>query len=73
MSDLNTIDEIVPEVSATPQDIRTRSIMPTIGTNPAATASAPEVSSPNWIDAISDFATLAPIMSNLFTGSPESV
>lgn len=70
---LNTIDEIVPEVSATPQDIRTRSIMPTIGTNPAATASAPEVSSPNWIDAISDFATLAPIMSNLFTGSPESV
>lgn len=73
MSDLSTIDEIVPEVSATPQDIRTRSIMPTIGTNPAATASAPEVSSPNWIDAISDFATLAPIMSNLFTGSPESV
>lgn len=73
MSDLNTIDEIVPEVSTTPQDIRTRSIMPTIGTNPAATASAPEVSSPNWIDAISDFATLAPIMSNLFTGSPESV
>lgn len=73
MSDLNTIDEIVPEVSATPQDIRTGSIMPTIGTNPAATASAPEVSSPNWIDAISDFATLAPIMSNLFTGSPESV
>ena len=73
MSDLNTIDEIVPEVSATPQDIRTRSIMPTIGTNPAATASAPEVSSPNWIDAISDFATLAPIMSNLFTGNPESV
>lgn len=73
MSDLNTIDEIVPEVSATPQDIRTRSIMPTIGTNPAATASAPEVSSPNWIDAISDFATLAPIMFNLFTGSPESV
>lgn len=73
MSDLNTIDEIVPEVSATPQDIRTRSIMPTIGTNPAATASAPEVSSPNWIDAISDFATLAPIMSNLFTGSPKSV
>lgn len=73
MSDLNTIDEIVPEVSATPQDIRTRSIMPTIGTNPAATASAPEVSSPNWIDAISDFETLAPIMSNLFTGSPESV
>lgn len=26
-----------------------------------------------WVDAISDFATLAPIMSNLFTGSPESV
>lgn len=73
MSDLNTIDEIVPEVSATPQDIRTRSIMPTIGTNPVSTASAPEVSSSNWIDAISDFATLAPIMSNLFTGSPESV
>lgn len=73
MSDLNTIDEIVPEVSATPQDIRTRSIMPTIDTNPVSTASAPEVSSSNWIDAISDFATLAPIMSNLFTGSPESV
>lgn len=73
VSDLNTIDEIVPEVSATPQDIRTRSIMPTIGTNPAATASAPEVNSPNWVDTISDFATLAPIMSNLFTGSPESV
>ena len=51
MSDLSTIDEIVPEVSATPQDIRTRSIMPTI----------------------SDFATLAQIMSNLFTGNPESV
>lgn len=73
MSDLNTIDETVPEVSATPQDIRTRSIMPTIGTNPAATASAPEVSSPNWIGAISDFATLAPIMSNLFTDRSESV
>lgn len=74
MSDLNTIDEIVPEVSATPQDIRTRSIMPTIGTNPVATTvSTPEASSPNWVDAISDFATLAPIMSNLFTGNPESV
>lgn len=65
MSDLNTIDEIVPEVSATPQDI---------GTNPVATTvSTPEASSPNWVDAISDFATLAPIMSNLFIGSPESV
>lgn len=74
MSDLSTIDEIVPEVSATPQDIRTRSIMPTIGTNPVATTvSTPEASSPNWVDAISDFATLAPIMSNLFIGSPESV
>lgn len=73
MSDLNTIDEIVPEVSATPQDIRTRSIIPTIGTNPVAAASAPEVNSPNWVDTISDFATLAPIMSNLFTGNPESV
>lgn len=72
MSDLNTIDEIVPEVSATPQDIRTRSIMPTIGTNPT-TVNTPEVNSPNWVDAISDFATLAPIMSNLFIGSPESV
>lgn len=72
MSDLNTIDEIVPEVSATPQDIRTRSIMPTIGTNPT-TVNTPEVNSPNWVDAISDFATLAPIMFNLFTGNPESV
>ena len=72
MSDLNTIDEIVPEASATPQDIRTRSIMPTIGTNPT-TVNTPEVNSPNWVDAISDFATLAPIMSNLFTGNPESV
>lgn len=72
MSDLNTIDEIVPEVSATPQDIRTRSIMPTIGTNPT-TVNTPEVNSPNWVDAISDFATLAPIMSNLFTGNTESV
>lgn len=72
MSDLNTIDEIVPEVSATPQDIRTRSIMPTIGTNPT-TVNTPEVNSPNWVDAIIDFATLAPIMSNLFTGNPESV
>lgn len=72
MSDLNTIDEIVPEVSATPQDIRTRSIMPTIGTNPT-TVNTPEVNSPNWVDTISDFATLAPIMSNLFTGNPESV
>lgn len=72
MSDLNTIDEIVPEVSATPQNIRTRSIMPTIGTNPT-TVNTPEVNSPNWVDAISDFATLAPIMSNLFTGNPESV
>lgn len=72
MSDLNTIDEIVPEVSATPQDIRTRSIMPTIGTNPT-TVNTPEVNSPNWVDAISDFATLAPIMSNLFTGNSESV
>lgn len=74
MSDLSTIDEIVPEVSATPQDIRTRNIIPTIGTNPVATTvSTPEASSPNWVDAISDFATLAPIMSNLFIGSPESV
>ena len=72
MSDLSTIDEIVSEVSATPQDIRTRSIMPTIGTNPT-TVNTPEVNSPNWVDAISDFATLAPIMSNLFTGNPESV
>lgn len=72
MSDLSTIDEIVPEVSATPQDIRTRSIMPTIGTNPT-TVNTPEVNSPNWVDAISDFATLVPIMSNLFTGNPESV
>ena len=72
MSDLSTIDEIVPEVSATHQDIRTRSIMPTIGTNPT-TVNTPEVNSPNWVDAISDFATLAPIMSNLFTGNPESV
>lgn len=72
MSDLSTIDKIVPEVSATPQDIRTRSIMPTIGTNPT-TVNTPEVNSPNWVDAISDFATLAPIMSNLFTGNPESV
>lgn len=72
MSDLSTIDEIVPEVSAAPQDIRTRSIMPTIGTNPT-TVNTPEVNSPNWVDAISDFATLAPIMSNLFTGNPESV
>lgn len=74
MSDLSTIDEIVPEVSATSQDIRTRSIMPTIGTNPAATTvNTPEASNPNWVDAIGDFATLAPIMSNLFTGNPESV
>lgn len=74
MSDLSNIDEIVPEVSATPQDIRTRSIMPTIGTNPAATTvNTPEASNPNWVDAIGDFATLAPIMSNLFTGNPESV
>lgn len=74
MSDLSTIDEIVPEVSATPQDIRTRSIMPTIGTNPAATTvNTPEASNPNWVDTIGDFATLAPIMSNLFTGNPESV
>lgn len=72
MSDLSTIDEIVPEVSAAPQDIRTRSIMSTIGTNPT-TVNTPEVNSPNWVDAISDFATLAPIMSNLFTGNPESV
>lgn len=72
MSDLSTIDEIVPEVSAAPQDIRTRSIMPTIGTNPT-TVNTPEVNSPNWVDAISDFATLAPIMYNLFTGNPESV
>lgn len=74
MSDLSTIDEIVPEVFATPQDIRTRSIMPTIGTNSAATTvNTPEASNPNWVDAIGDFATLAPIMSNLFTGNPESV
>lgn len=65
---------ISKEVSATPQDIRTRSIMPTIGTNPAATTvNTPEASNPNWVDAIGDFATLAPIMSNLFTGNPESV
>lgn len=60
MSDLNTIDEIVPEVSATPQDIRTRNIIPTIGTNPVATTvSTLEAISPNWVDAISNFATLA--------------
>lgn len=33
----------------------------------------PEASNPNWVDAIGDFATLAPIMSDLFTGNPESV
>lgn len=71
-SDSSTIDETVPEVSATPQDIKTRSIMPTIGTNPT-TVNTPEVNSPNWVDAISDFATLVPIMSSLFTGDPESV
>ena len=44
------------------------------GTNPAATTvNTPEASNPNWVDAIGDFATLAPIMSNLFTGNPESV
>lgn len=43
-----------------------------VGTNPT-TVNTPEVNSPNWVDAISDFATLAPIMSNLFTGNPESV
>ena len=66
------VAKIVSKVSATPQDIRTRSIMPTIGTNPT-TVNTPEVNSPNWVDAISDFATLAPIMSNLFTSNPESV
>lgn len=71
-SDLSTTDETVPKVSATPQDNKTRSIMPTIGTNPT-TVNTPEVNSPNWVDAISDFATLAPIMSDLFTGNPESV
>lgn len=40
---------------------------------PPTTVNTPEVNSPNWVDAISDFATLAPIMSNLFTGNPESV
>lgn len=45
-----------------------------IGTNPAATTvNTPEASNPNWVDAIGDFATLTPIMSNLFTGNPESV
>lgn len=39
----------------------------------ATPVNTPEVNSPNWVDAISDFATLAPIMSNLFTGNPESV
>lgn len=58
----------LPEVTITAP----RSIMPTIGTNPT-TVNTPEVNSPNWVDAISDFATLAPIMSNLFTGNPESV
>ena len=91
MSNLNTIDETVPEVSATPQDIITRSIMPTKGTNPKdirtrsimptkgtkgtnpTTVNTPEVNSPNWVDAISDFATLALIMSNLFTSNSGSV
>lgn len=76
-SDLSTTDEKVPEVSATPQDIRTKSIMPTIGTNPTTVntpeVNTPEVNSPDWVDAISDFATLAPIMSNLFTANPKSV
>lgn len=45
-----------------------------IGTNPAATTvNTPEASNPNWVDAIGDFATLASIMSNLFTGNSESV
>lgn len=38
-----------------------------------STINTPEASNPNWVDAIGDFATLAPIMSNLFTGNPESV
>lgn len=51
---------------------RVRDTWGIIGTNPT-TVNTPEVNSPNWVDAISDFATLAPIMSNLFTGNPESV
>ena len=74
MSDLSTIDEIVPEVSATPQDIRTIGTNPTTVNTPDNTPdNTPEVNSPNWVDAISNFATLAPIMSNLFTGNPGSV
>ena len=47
-------------------------VAPEIMSDPT-TVNTPEVNSPNWVDAISDFATLAPIMSNLFTGNPESV
>lgn len=73
MSDLNTIDEIVPEVSATPQDIRTRTaVSPTV---------EPVITNPNeepvrlegLSSLISGAASLAPIMSNLFTSSPEAV
>lgn len=46
---------------------------PRVAKSVVAPVNTPEVNSPNWVDAISDFATLAPIMSNLFTGNPESV
>lgn len=76
MSDLNTIDEIVPEVSAAPimSDLNTIApIMSDLNTIEIVPEVSAEVNSPNWVDAISYFATLAPIMSNLFTGNPESV
>lgn len=48
-------------------------VAPEIMSDLSTIVNTPEASNPNWVDAIGDFATLAPIMSNLFTGNPESV
>lgn len=69
---LDTINEVF-SIDATPQDIRTRAaVSPTV---------EPVITNPNeepvrlegLSSLISDMASLAPIMSNLFTSSPEAV
>lgn len=69
---LDTIDESF-DIDATPEDIRTRTITGAT-VQPVITAPQEEPVILEWLSSlISGAASLAPIMSNLFTSSPEAV
>ena len=72
MPNLDTIDESF-DIDATPEDIRTRTITGAT-VQPVITAPQEEpVRLEGLSSLISGAASLAPIMSNLFTSSPEAV